>query len=164
MINWPRFVEIVRNNQRFLLTTHIRPDCDALGSQLAMAVVLESLGKEVLTLNDYRVPPNLAFLDPDGRLKQLGVDVPAEEANRYDVLMVLDTSAWAQLGGMGDVIRAFPGVKAVLDHHVSSDDLGAEWFKNTTAEATGRLVAEAGDRLPSTTRWRRCFTAAAGRE
>ena len=35
MINWPRFVEIVRNHQRFLLTTHVRPDCDALGSQLA---------------------------------------------------------------------------------------------------------------------------------
>jgi len=112
-----------------------------------MAAVLESLGKEVLTLNDYHVPPNLAFLDTDRRLKQLGVDVPVEGLDRYEVLIVLDTSAWAQLGGMGDVIRAFPGVKAVLDHHVSGDDLGAEWFKNTTAEATGRLVADAAGQL-----------------
>ncbi|NQU19797.1 MAG: DHH family phosphoesterase [Candidatus Nealsonbacteria bacterium] len=147
MINWPRFVEIVSKNQRFVLTTHIRPDCDALGSLLAMAAVLESLGKEVLALCDFQVPPNLAFLDAEGRVKQLGVEVPAEEAQQYDVLIVLDTSAWAQLGKMGDVIRAFQGVKAVLDHHVSGDELGAEWFKNTTAEATGRLVAEAADQL-----------------
>ena len=42
-INWPKFVETIRGNQRFLLTSHIRPDCDALGSELGMARVLESL-------------------------------------------------------------------------------------------------------------------------
>ena len=48
---------------------------------------------------------------------------------------------------MGDVIRAFPGKKIVVDHHVSDDDLGAEQFKNTQAEATGRLVVEAAEAL-----------------
>ena len=44
-IHWPRFVELVRSHDRFLLTSHIRPDCDALGSELGMAGVLEALGK-----------------------------------------------------------------------------------------------------------------------
>ena len=48
---------------------------------------------------------------------------------------------------MGNVIRGSKALKVVLDHHVSSDDLGAEFFKNTEAEATGRLVVEAADAL-----------------
>lgn len=147
MPNWPRFVELVRDNQRFLLTSHVRPDCDALGSELAMAAILEGLGKDVLVVNGFTTPPNLRFLDPKRKLKQLGTDVSVDQLDSYDVLMVLDTTAWAQLGGMGEVIRTSGATKIVLDHHVSEDDLGAELFKDTSAEATGRLVIEAADEL-----------------
>ncbi len=147
MIDWSRFVEIINTHQRFLLTTHVRPDCDALGSQLAMAAILEHLGKEVLPLNGFATPPGLQFLDSQGKLKELGNHVSAAQLDSYEVLMVLDTSAWAQLGSMGDVIRASKAKIVVLDHHVSGDDLGAEMFKDQEAEATGRLVVEAADQL-----------------
>ncbi len=146
-VDWARFAERVRASSRFVLTSHVRPDCDALGSELAMAGILESLGKEVLICNAFAVPPNLQFIDPQGRMRRLDVDLPAAELARYDALMVLDTSAWAQLGAMGEQIKRFAGVKMVLDHHVSEDDLGAEVFKDVTAEATGRLVIEAADAL-----------------
>jgi len=146
-INWPRFAEVVRAHQRFLLVSHIRPDCDALGSELGMAGVLEAIGKNVRIVNGQATPPNLAFIDPTKRIGVIGQTVqPAELADR-DLLMVLDTSAWAQLGPMSDFIRAFPGKKVVVDHHVSADDLGAEEFKNVEAEATGRLVVEAAEAL-----------------
>jgi phosphoesterase RecJ-like protein len=48
---------------------------------------------------------------------------------------------------MGDIVRSTKSRKIVLDHHESSDDLGAELFKDTKAEATGRLVAEAAGHL-----------------
>ena len=63
-INWPRLTEIIRGHQRFLLTSHIRPDCDALGSELGMAGVLEALGKEALIVNGQPTPRNLQFIDP----------------------------------------------------------------------------------------------------
>ncbi len=44
---------------------------------------------------------------------------------------------------MADFIRSFPGPRAVIDHHVSQDDLGASFFKDPTAEATGILVMHA---------------------
>lgn len=147
MINWPEFVEIVRRHERFVLTTHIRPDGDALGSTLAMACILESLGKNVLVCNAFTVPPNLKFLDPQGKSRQLGVDIQPNGLADREAWMILDTSAWAQLGGMSDAIRNFSGVKMVLDHHVSGDDLGAIEFKDTDAEATGRLVIDAADQL-----------------
>src|SRR5437588_1306708 len=146
-INWPRLVEIVRGHQRFLLTSHIRPDCDALGSELGMAGVLEALGKEVLIVNGQPTPRNLLFIDPTQRLKAIGVDVQPSDLESYEVLIVLDTSAWAQLGPMGDVLRSTKAKKIIIDHHVSGDDLGAEPFKDTTAEATGRLVVQAAEQL-----------------
>ncbi len=147
MIPWSRFVEIVGRHQRFVLTTHIRPDGDALGSELAMALILESLGKDVLVCNAFAVPPNLRFLDPQHKLKQLDVDVPAARLEDREVLIILDTSAWAQLGAMGAVVKSTKALKVVIDHHVSGDDLGAESFKDSEAEATGRLVVEAADQL-----------------
>jgi bifunctional oligoribonuclease and PAP phosphatase NrnA len=146
-IDWPRFAEIVRAHQRFLLVSHVRPDCDCLGSELGMAGVLEALGKNVRIVNGQATPPNLAFIDPSRRIGVIGKTVQPAELADIQVLMVLDTSAWAQLGPMSDFVRAFPGKKLVLDHHVSADDLGAELFKDVQAEATGRLVVEAAEAL-----------------
>jgi bifunctional oligoribonuclease and PAP phosphatase NrnA len=64
-----------------------------------------------------------------------------------DVLIVLDTSAWAQLGAMGDVAKGMREKVLVIDHHVSEDDLSDRWFKDTSAEATARIVYEIGLRL-----------------
>ncbi len=147
MIDWPRFVELVGGHQRFLLVSHVRPDCDAVGSELALAGMLEQLGKDVWIVNGFAVPPNLRFLDPQRKLKQLGVDVPAGQLDDREVIVVLDTTAWVQLGAMAEVIRTSKARKLVIDHHVSEDDLGAELFKDGEAEATGRLVLEAGEAL-----------------
>jgi phosphoesterase RecJ-like protein len=149
-IDWPKFVEIVREHRTFLLTSHIRPDCDALGSELGMAGVLDALGKEVLIVNGQPTPPNLAFIDPQRRILALGRDLAVGELPRTDVLMILDTSAWAQLGPMADVVRSSASRKIVVDHHVSEDDLQALAFKDRQVEATGRLVLEAARQLDVT--------------
>jgi phosphoesterase RecJ-like protein len=112
-----------------------------------MAGVLDALGKSVRIVNPQKTPPNLTWIDPQNRIQAIGLDVKYEEIESVDATFVLDTSAWAQLGPMGDALRRARGKKLVLDHHVSSDDLGAQYFKDPTAEATGRLVVEAAAQL-----------------
>ena len=146
-IDWPAFTEIIDANETFLLTSHIRPDCDALGSELGMAGVLEAKGKTVRIVNGHPTPQSLEFIDPTKRIEVIGESVQVEELQDLDVMMILDTSAWAQLGDMGDVVKTTNARKIIVDHHVSEDDLGAEPFKNVVAEATGRLVLEAADAL-----------------
>ena len=102
---WDELVQLLRNNNRFVLTSHIRPDCDALGSELGLAGILDTLGKEVTIVNGHETPPNLAFIDPKSRIKTLHIDMKLDEIPAHDVLAILDTSAWAQLGPMGDVVR-----------------------------------------------------------
>jgi phosphoesterase RecJ-like protein len=146
-VNWPRFVEVIRAHQQFLLVSHIRPDCDALGSELGMAGILDALGKRVRIVNGQATPPNYHFIDPHRRIQTINVEVQPADLADIDLLMVLDTSAWAQLGPMSEVVKSTKAKKIVLDHHVSADDLGAEEFKDTQAEATGRLVLEAAQHL-----------------
>lgn len=148
-ISWREFVDLVAAGKTFVLTTHMRPDCDALGSELAMAAALEALGKTVRIVNADGVPPHIAFIDPQSKVEVLGDQVTAAELldGSVDVMMVLDTSAWQQIGPMGEVLREFTGTKIVIDHHLSSDDLGAVVFKDDTAEANGRLVLEAIEAL-----------------
>jgi phosphoesterase RecJ-like protein len=111
-----------------------------------MAYVLRQIGKDVRIINAHRTPPALEFLDPAGTIEVLGDDVEAEEISP-DCVLILDTSAWAQLGDMGDVIRRLSCDKMVLDHHVGEDDLGATMYKDYQAEATGTLVVQAADAL-----------------
>ena len=146
-IDWDRFAEAVHEHQNILLTSHIRPDCDALGSEIGMAGVLDKLGKNVCIVNGQETPDNLTFIDPTKRLRTIGVDIQLTDLSDFDLLAVLDTSAWAQLGPMADVVRATSAKKIILDHHVGEDDLGAELFKDPTAEATGCLVVHAAEKL-----------------
>src|SRR3970282_696090 len=104
-INWPRFTELIRSHQRFLLTSHVRPDCDALGSELGLAGVLEALGKDVRIVNAQPTPPNLLFIAPARKIEALGTDVQPADLLDRQILLVLDTSAWAQLGEMGQILR-----------------------------------------------------------
>jgi phosphoesterase RecJ-like protein len=145
-IDWRPFVKLVNKHESFVLTSHMRPDCDAIGSELALAHALRSLGKQARIVNGDAVPPHIAFVDPDRETQVLGQDVAADEL-APDVLVVVDTSAWSQLGPMAEVVRRSAARKVVIDHHVSQDDMGAVTFKDSSAEAAGRLVLEAIDSL-----------------
>jgi phosphoesterase RecJ-like protein len=146
-LDWASLLDLLRRSERAVLTSHVRPDCDALGSELGMAGVLEAIGIDVRIVNAQATPANLRWIDPDGRLESLAEGVrPADLADR-DLVVVLDTSAWAQLGAMGEVVRSMRERVVVIDHHVSEDDLCDRWFKDTAAEATARIVYEIALRL-----------------
>ncbi len=140
-IDWSPLEKIIDQPNRFVLTSHVRPDADALGSELGMALLLRSMGKTVQIINPGATPAHLQFLDPEGEIKSVH-DAPAlkKEILECDVHIVLDTSAWGQLGEVGKVMQTSSTQKVVIDHHVSSDDLGATQFKDTSSPATGCLV------------------------
>jgi phosphoesterase RecJ-like protein len=143
-IDWTPLADLVETHDRFLVTTHVRPDGDALGSEVGMAGLLRQKGKDVRVVNASPTPPRYDFLDPDSVLfEQFAARVPEAELSDREVAIILDLSAWNQLGGMEEYIRRFPGPRIVIDHHLGEDDLGAIFLKDPTAEATGILVMQA---------------------
>lgn len=139
-IRWEPLREIIDSHQRFVISSHVRPDADALGSALALAGILEAEGKQVRIVNPSSTPAHLQFLDPDSRVQRIGKDVSVETMLNTDVHIVVDTSAWVQLVDVGKVLKQTSAVKVVIDHHVSADDIAEHQFKDTSAEATGTLI------------------------
>ncbi|QVL30026.1 bifunctional oligoribonuclease/PAP phosphatase NrnA [Telmatocola sphagniphila] len=122
--------------------THVRPDGDALGCELALANALQRLGKETRVVIASVMPPRYNFLDPER--KTILRFNPADPTNgNYDAIVIVDTGAWTQLGDFGDWMKTAKADKAVIDHHVTQDDLGAVLFQDISAEACGRLIHEA---------------------
>lgn len=149
-IDWSAFKNAIDRAENILLITHVRPDGDAIGSQIAMARALKDYGKKVIIIDSDPVPRNLVFLDPDRLIKGLD-EVPVEDRPKLDaptdLILTLDTSSWAQLARMGEIIKNSTCPKIVLDHHVKGDDIGAQRFVNPQAEATGTLVWQAIEQL-----------------
>jgi phosphoesterase RecJ-like protein len=147
-LDWASLLDLLRTTRRFVLTSHIRPDCDALGSELGLAAGLEALSKRdgierhVRIVNAQATPASLACLDPTRRIESLEQGVTAADLADREMLIVLDTSAVAQLGAMADVAAGMREKVLVIDHHVSEDDISDRWFKDTAAEATTRIVSE----------------------
>jgi hypothetical protein len=68
IIDWTPLADLIETHDRFLVTTHVRPDGDALGSEVGMAGLLRQKGKDVRVVNASPTPPRYDFLDPDGKL------------------------------------------------------------------------------------------------
>lgn len=144
-IDWDRYWEMVRDAETVVLTSHVRPDGDSLGSQTAMAEALENSGKKVWMINSDPVPPTLLFLDPEQKIRPIAELTEEEQKllNSADLLISLDTSAKAQLGKMFDYFAGGKSKKAVIDHHVQRNDFAADYFVDSDAPATGELVFDA---------------------
>lgn len=141
-IDWSPFVAFVQAHHRFLIMTHVRPDGDALGSELALAVALRKAGKTARVVVASNLGPRYEFLNPGGKLVER-FQLPGREFDDCDAIIVVDTGTWSQLGDFGEYMRSRPVGKAVIDHHRTQDDLGGLRFVDTSAEAAGRLIYEA---------------------
>ena len=141
-IDWSPFVEFVRSHQTFLIMTHLRPDGDALGSEIGLACALKQLGKTVRVAIASDLGPRYEFANtvstPIERFHG-----PGDGFRNVDAIIVVDTGTWSQLGDFGPFMRSMTCGKAVIDHHRTQDDLGGLRFVDTAAEAAGRLVYEA---------------------
>lgn len=128
-------LEVIENNQRFLVVAHASPDGDAIGSTLGMGLLLEALGKDVVFYNRDAVPYNFGFLSGSEKV----VSEVAEDAE-IDVTVILDCAEPDRIGeafpahGWGDTI-------VVVDHHKTWDQEFADvYVRDIGAAATGELV------------------------
>src|SRR5437762_6276367 len=125
---------VLREHQRFAILSHVRPDGDALGSQLALALSLQQLGKDVRVWNEDGMLEKYSFL-PRAEL----LTKPPAIADDVDVAIALDTAIQNRLG------TAFAAVGSVkiwinIDHHRSNPSYGDLVIIDPSAPATGEIV------------------------
>lgn len=126
----------LREHQRFAVLSHIRPDGDALGSQLALTLSLELLGKEVATWNEDGLLEKYSFLPGGARLTR-----PPANPQDVDVAIALDTATQNRLGLAGEGVRQAK-IWMNIDHHQSNPGYGDLVHIDPTAPATGQILFE----------------------
>src|SRR5438093_8909548 len=85
-------VPLFRNHQKFVLTTHVNPDGDALGSEIALAEWLFAQGKNVSIINYSATPDFYVFLDPRKRITKFDETRDPGTIANADVIVVMDTN------------------------------------------------------------------------
>jgi phosphoesterase RecJ-like protein len=121
----------IRTRQRFTITSHVRPDGDAIGSQLAMACALRHLGKDVRIVNRDAAPPPLLVFPGVPEIEVADrVDDPG------DAVIVMEAGDLKRTGVEG-LERGFI---INIDHHVGNAMYGSlNWF-DVSAAACGEMV------------------------
>ncbi len=127
--------------RRIMLTTHAKPDGDALGSIVALGRALRQRDKTV----EYRVlpplPPNLVFAG-DGAALVVHEGAAAADIAEPDLIVITDTGAWSQLDALRDWLAPRRQKVIVIDHHLHGDDVAAERFVDARAAAACEIVAD----------------------
>ena len=135
------FHEFAARHQNLLLTTHINPDGDGLGSEVAMALWLRAQGKRVRVLNDSPVPSAFGFLTRDQSIEVFEPELAEKMFDEADALIVLDTSNRQRIGRLSAVLDRHAIPIAVVDHHVShAHGFGQVNVIEPGASSTGELV------------------------
>lgn len=102
------------------VTSHFRPDGDAIGSTLALGLALQSMGKKVYMWNEDGVPVRYAFLEGAELIQPLPETVPAD----VEMLICVDTGDWKRLGDRTQQLLVdFPLIVNV-DHHGTNTRYG----------------------------------------
>lgn len=125
---------------RIVLTTHVQPDGDGIGSEVALAHYLRGLGKTVTILNPHPTPTRFRFLEPDPEI--VPFEPRAAEAILFDadLVIVLDISVQDRLGKLRPFVAQCGGEILVIDHHVGPSDFNGRDCRDVTAAATGEIV------------------------
>lgn len=138
---WYQIISIIEGHQRFILTSHVNPDCDALGSELALAEHLQKLGKEVVIINNDAMPAAFRFLDPRRKIKRYSPKKHASTLKNAEVIVVLDASGgWSRVGQAGEAFAQTEAIKLCIDHHPDSVGFVDVAVIDTDAAATAELI------------------------
>ena len=135
------FLDALLEHNSFVLTSHIRPDGDAIGSVLAMGAWLKKLGKKVMMVMSDAPPKNLAWLSKDQDLllynesyRQIERIVDAE------AILVVDTNGKHRLGDLAKAISKSDKPTFIVDHHPNPEKWLQNRYVDTTASSTGEML------------------------
>jgi bifunctional oligoribonuclease and PAP phosphatase NrnA len=155
MIDYSEAIRELRAARSVVITCHVKPDGDALGSASALRRWLVAQGKTVRIIVPTSPAPKYVFLDPDRIIEVAGRDVDLETIERPDLVCLVDTCTRLQLEGMEALVEHSGAPVLAIDHHHTQDALADFLVVDATAAATAiiiyRLLLQAGAEIDART-------------
>jgi len=129
-----KIIELLRGNKRFLITAHMNLEGDALGSELAMYLLLRKMKKQVIICNHDTTPRAYSFL-PHIKVIKNDLDV----SNGFDVALVLDCSDSFRTGKVKDYLSRAK-IIVNIDHHISNTFFGDLNWVDPKASSASEMI------------------------
>ena len=127
--------DIIKQNDRFIILSHIRPDGDAIGSTIAIGSTLEAMGKTVTYVNEDGVPDSLAFLHGSNKITKA-----SGEALDVEVAIAVDCANKPRLGDKSIAMAENAKLWINIDHHKSNPGYGDFNHVDSGSPATGQIL------------------------
>ncbi len=132
--------QIIQENKSFLLTTHVNPDADAIGSEMAFYFLLKKLGKVVHVVNTSATPYYLEFMDAENIIQHFDEEKHKDIFDQVEVLIALDFNRGQRMVRMENLFRESKKLKVCIDHHEDPENFTDHLFTDTTFAATGQII------------------------
>lgn len=142
---YQQIIDTLSRCKRVLVTTHVRPDGDALGTAAAMVLGMKKVGIDAEVLLLSHLPRKYAFAFHDYQIPFYDAENgwPANlDLSRFDALLVVDTGTWSQLPGVKEHTANWNVPRIVVDHHLTQEDWATAKLVVTEAAAAGEIAAE----------------------
>lgn len=131
--------EAIDRARTVVLTTHLNPDGDAIGSEVALALALHDAGKSVQIINHSDTPPQYRFLG-DLFPITVGSQVDVQTIADASQIIVLDANQLSRLGSLEGPVRASRATKVCIDHHPNPEPFADVTIVDESSAATGQIV------------------------
>ncbi len=131
-------IDVLNNNKTFIITSHIAPDGDNVGSSLALTWYLRAMGKEAYYVLDDSFPSNLSFLYNKEKIYESG-EIESKILDSEYILIALDCGDANRLGIKKSLIENAKHLMNI-DHHQSNNGFGDYNYVVTDASSTAELV------------------------
>ena len=126
-------------SDNILLSTHENPDCDGLGSEIAIYYYAKSLGKNCRIINCSAMSDKYQFIDPDNVIEVYSKDLD-EWLKNIDLAIIFDIGSHKRLREIGELIAGCTN-KISIDHHLSaSEDYFSFELIDINSPATGAII------------------------
>ncbi len=144
MIELASFKKLLSSPKKVVITTHHKPDADALGSSLGMANYLKKKGHQVTVATPSDYPSFLYWMK--GNDEVLNFEQAAhqklikQQLDEADMIICLDFSCLSRINELGEMVKASKATKVNIDHHQDPEDFADFRYWSTAAAATCELV------------------------
>ncbi|MCX6140027.1 MAG: DHH family phosphoesterase, partial [Candidatus Kapabacteria bacterium] len=143
-------LDFVRNTRTAVITTHMNPDGDAIGSALGLWHLLRTLGSTATVMLPNAAPSNLLWME--GAASMVVFDESTKQyLDEADTIFVLDLNAVSRLGDLGAAIVASPATVVNIDHHTHPEDFAIASWIDTDACSTAVMIVDIAEALNVTT-------------
>ena len=138
--NIERFKSLIAKANNIAITTHIFPDADGIGSEIALCMALRKLGKNAMCINEEKLFDRYRYLDPDNVITNFNDS--KDYFDKIDLFIVTDTNSLPRIGTKVQTLAADSSDLLFIDHHPCPKELAAIHCIDSTKAATGELVGE----------------------